>query len=51
MELAARIANLAWALHVRRAGARTAVERFKEMEAAGLVHNDVWFARLAGQPR
>lgn len=46
-ELACKIVNAQWALIAGRLPYRTARERLAAMEAAGLVHNEAYFARLA----
>ena len=47
-ELAARIANLAWAMHQLRGDHRTNLRRIKALQASGALHDEAYFGRLAG---
>lgn len=50
MDRAARLANLAWTWLRDRGAARSHVERLRALQAAGLVHDEAYFGRLA-RPR
>jgi hypothetical protein len=48
-ETACRVVNAYWAIIASRLPWKSHVQRLKDLEAAGLVHDETWFARH-GEP-